>query len=201
MQHTQLPVETLSDEEFGWKEWISISVTLGEPQVQIGSHSFTFDYVYGSIGTPSSRIFEDCVEPLVDVLFLAYNATVLACGQIRCICYGLEAYCVYCLFISIDRIRLPSVGTGALSAREAEGITNISAGEMAIERRCEELVTQPHSCSRRGTELEGKTLKVLSLDSKTSSPLRFPNCSACVSIVFPSLSYNVVRGYGEITAR
>ncbi|KAI3820239.1 hypothetical protein L1987_07783 [Smallanthus sonchifolius] len=58
-----------------------ISVTPGEPQVQIGSHSFTFDYVYGSTGSPSSRIFEDCVEPLVDALFHGYNATVLAYGQ------------------------------------------------------------------------------------------------------------------------
>ncbi|KAI3672531.1 hypothetical protein L6452_38620 [Arctium lappa] len=58
-----------------------ISVTPGEPQVQIGSHSFTFDYVYGSTGVPSSRIFDDCVAPLVDALFSGYNATVLAYGQ------------------------------------------------------------------------------------------------------------------------
>ncbi|XP_024976973.1 kinesin-like protein KIN-4C [Cynara cardunculus var. scolymus] len=58
-----------------------ISVTPGEPQVQIGSHSFTFDYVYGSTGFPSSRIFDDCVAPLVDALFSGYNATVLAYGQ------------------------------------------------------------------------------------------------------------------------
>lgn len=58
-----------------------ISVTPGEPQVQIGSHSFTFDYVYGSTGFPSTRIFEDCVAPLVDALFSGYNATVLAYGQ------------------------------------------------------------------------------------------------------------------------
>ncbi|KAL8243151.1 hypothetical protein R6Q59_009409 [Mikania micrantha] len=58
-----------------------ISVTPGEPQVQIGSHAFTFDYVYGSTGSPYSRIFEDCVEPLVDALFHGYNATVLAYGQ------------------------------------------------------------------------------------------------------------------------
>ncbi|KAJ0571875.1 putative plus-end-directed kinesin ATPase [Helianthus annuus] len=58
-----------------------ISVTPGEPQVQIGSHSFTFDYVYGSTGSPSTRIFDDCVDPLVDALFHGYNATVLAYGQ------------------------------------------------------------------------------------------------------------------------
>ncbi|PWA55123.1 P-loop containing nucleoside triphosphate hydrolases superfamily protein [Artemisia annua] len=58
-----------------------ISVTPGEPQVQIGAHSFTFDYVYGSTGSTSNRIFDDCVAPLVDALFHGYNATVLAYGQ------------------------------------------------------------------------------------------------------------------------
>ncbi|KAJ6400008.1 hypothetical protein OIU84_015629 [Salix udensis] len=50
-------------------------------QVQIGTHSFTFDHVYGSSGTPSSAMFEDCIAPLVDGLFQGYNATVLAYGQ------------------------------------------------------------------------------------------------------------------------
>ncbi|WJX34931.1 Kinesin-like protein KIN-4C [Trifolium repens] len=58
-----------------------ISVVPGEPQVQIGSHSFTYDYVYGSTGQPSSAIYDDCVAPLVDALFNGYNATVLAYGQ------------------------------------------------------------------------------------------------------------------------
>lgn len=58
-----------------------ITVVPGEPQVQIGSHSFTYDYVYGSTGSPSSAIFNDCVAPLVDALFRGYNATVLAYGQ------------------------------------------------------------------------------------------------------------------------
>ncbi|KAI4337598.1 hypothetical protein L6164_015993 [Bauhinia variegata] len=58
-----------------------ISVVPGEPQVQIGSHSFTYDYVYGSSGPPSSAIYDDCVAPLVDALFHGYNATVLAYGQ------------------------------------------------------------------------------------------------------------------------
>ncbi|XP_062097683.1 kinesin-like protein KIN-4C isoform X2 [Humulus lupulus] len=57
-----------------------ISVVPGEPQVQIGSHSFTYDYVYGGTGSPPS-IYEDCVAPLVDALFHGYNATVLAYGQ------------------------------------------------------------------------------------------------------------------------
>ncbi|KAM6543174.1 hypothetical protein CsatB_007621 [Cannabis sativa] len=57
-----------------------ISVVPGEPQVQIGSHSFTYDYVYGGTGSPST-IYEDCVAPLVDALFHGYNATVLAYGQ------------------------------------------------------------------------------------------------------------------------
>ncbi|CAK7347504.1 unnamed protein product [Dovyalis caffra] len=50
-------------------------------QVQIGTHSFTFDRVYGSSGTPSSAMFEECIAPLVDGLFQGYNATVLAYGQ------------------------------------------------------------------------------------------------------------------------
>ncbi|KAJ6344737.1 hypothetical protein OIU76_006291 [Salix suchowensis] len=45
------------------------------------THSFTFDHVYGSSGTPSSAMFEDCIAPLVDGLFQGYNATVLAYGQ------------------------------------------------------------------------------------------------------------------------
>ncbi|CAN1825909.1 Kinesin-like protein KIN-4C [Linum perenne] len=59
-----------------------ITLVPGEPQVQIGSHSFTYDYVYGSSsGSPSSAIYDDCVAPLVDALFHGYNATVLAYGQ------------------------------------------------------------------------------------------------------------------------
>ncbi|XP_010254537.1 PREDICTED: kinesin-like protein KIN-4C [Nelumbo nucifera] len=58
-----------------------ISVVPGEPQVQIGSHAFTFDHVYGSTASPSSTIYDDCVAPLVDALFHGYNATVLAYGQ------------------------------------------------------------------------------------------------------------------------
>ncbi|XP_030542638.1 kinesin-like protein KIN-4C [Rhodamnia argentea] len=58
-----------------------ITVVPGEPQVQIGSHSFTYDHVYGSTGSPSSAIFNDSVAPLVDALCRGYNATVLAYGQ------------------------------------------------------------------------------------------------------------------------
>ncbi|GAV66836.1 LOW QUALITY PROTEIN: Kinesin domain-containing protein [Cephalotus follicularis] len=57
-----------------------ITVVPGEPQVQIGSHAFTYDYVYGG-GSPSSAIYNDCVAPLVDALLHGYNATVLAYGQ------------------------------------------------------------------------------------------------------------------------
>ncbi|XP_028802081.1 kinesin-like protein KIN-4C [Neltuma alba] len=57
-----------------------ISDVPGEPQVQIGSHAFTYDYVYRSSQSPST-IYEDCVAPLVDALFHGYNATVLAYGQ------------------------------------------------------------------------------------------------------------------------
>ncbi|WVZ73699.1 hypothetical protein U9M48_021980 [Paspalum notatum var. saurae] len=58
-----------------------VTVTPGEPQVQIGPHVFTFDHVYGSSGPSSSLIFEQCVHPLIDALFNGYNATVLAYGQ------------------------------------------------------------------------------------------------------------------------
>ncbi|KAK9005612.1 hypothetical protein V6N11_043038 [Hibiscus sabdariffa] len=63
-----------------------ITVVPGEPQVQIGSHTFTYDYVYGGVGSPSSAIYDDCVAPLVDALFHGYNATVLAYGQVSFIC-------------------------------------------------------------------------------------------------------------------
>ncbi|KAJ0986665.1 hypothetical protein J5N97_005021 [Dioscorea zingiberensis] len=59
-----------------------VTVVPGEPQVQIGSHSFTYDHVYGISGTPHSLIFQECVAPLTDALFNGYNATVLAYGQI-----------------------------------------------------------------------------------------------------------------------
>ncbi|XP_048335456.1 kinesin-like protein KIN-4A [Ziziphus jujuba] len=58
-----------------------VTVTNGKPQIQIGTHSFTFDHVYGSNGAPSSSMFEECIAPLVDGLFQGYNATVLAYGQ------------------------------------------------------------------------------------------------------------------------
>ncbi|XP_061343138.1 kinesin-like protein KIN-4A isoform X2 [Gastrolobium bilobum] len=58
-----------------------VTVVPGKPQVQIGAHSFTFDHVYGSTGSPSCAMFEECVAPLVDGLFQGYNATVLAYGQ------------------------------------------------------------------------------------------------------------------------
>ncbi|CAG7895586.1 unnamed protein product [Brassica rapa] len=58
-----------------------VTVVPGKPQVQIGSHSFTFDHVYGSSGSPSTDMYEQCAAPLVDGLFQGYNATVLAYGQ------------------------------------------------------------------------------------------------------------------------
>ncbi|KAL1546933.1 Kinesin-like protein KIN-4A [Salvia divinorum] len=58
-----------------------VTVQPGKPQVQIGTHSFTFDHVYGSSGSPSTTMYEECVAPLVDGLFQGYNATVLAYGQ------------------------------------------------------------------------------------------------------------------------
>ncbi|EFJ15989.1 hypothetical protein SELMODRAFT_445286 [Selaginella moellendorffii] len=59
-----------------------INVVAGEPQIQLGTHCFTFDYVYGTTTeSSSSKIFKECVAPLVDGLFYGYNATVLAYGQ------------------------------------------------------------------------------------------------------------------------
>ncbi|XP_010426568.1 PREDICTED: kinesin-like protein KIN-4B [Camelina sativa] len=63
----------------GCRECVSVSPIT--PQVQMGTHSFTFDHVYGSNGSPSSLMFDECVAPLVDGLFHGYNATVLAYGQ------------------------------------------------------------------------------------------------------------------------
>lgn len=63
---------------------LAFVVVLDHKQVQIGSHVFTFDYVFGSGGYASSRIFDECVAPLVDALFQGYNGTVLAYGQVRC---------------------------------------------------------------------------------------------------------------------
>ncbi|KAL4581410.1 hypothetical protein LXL04_017624 [Taraxacum kok-saghyz] len=58
-----------------------VAIVPGKPQVQLGTHSFTFDHVYGSSGSPSSAMFEDCVSPLVDGLFQGYNTPVLAYDQ------------------------------------------------------------------------------------------------------------------------
>ncbi|KAJ6907568.1 kinesin-like protein KIN-4A isoform X1 [Populus alba x Populus x berolinensis] len=70
----------IADERLqGCKDCVSVAPRL--PQVQIGTHSFTFDHVYGNGGAESSAMFEQCVAPLVDGLFQGYNATVLAYGQ------------------------------------------------------------------------------------------------------------------------
>ena len=50
--------------------------------MQIGSHAFSFDYVFGNGAIPSSKIFDECVAPLVEALFKGYNGTVLAYGQV-----------------------------------------------------------------------------------------------------------------------
>lgn len=68
--------------------------------MQIGAHAFTFDYVYGSVGLPSSRIFDDCVAPLVDALFHGYNGTVLAYGQVYI--YIFQSQCFYFKFSSMQ---------------------------------------------------------------------------------------------------
>ncbi|XP_056848841.1 kinesin-like protein KIN-4C [Raphanus sativus] len=58
-----------------------ITVTPDEPQVHIGSHTFTYDLVFGNNGLPFSEIYHRCVAPLVEDLFKGYNATILAYGQ------------------------------------------------------------------------------------------------------------------------
>ncbi|GMI68068.1 FRAGILE FIBER 1 [Hibiscus trionum] len=58
-----------------------VTVTKGKPQVKIGTHSFTFDHVYGNGASPPTSMFDECAAPLVDGLFQGYNATVLAYGQ------------------------------------------------------------------------------------------------------------------------
>ncbi|KAK3184699.1 hypothetical protein Dsin_031985 [Dipteronia sinensis] len=50
-------------------------------EVQIGSHTFTYDNVFGNIGSPPTTIYDVYVAPLVEALFHRYNATVLAYGQ------------------------------------------------------------------------------------------------------------------------
>ena len=50
--------------------------------MQIGSHAFTFDCVFGNGAIPCSRIFDECIAPLIDALFRGYNGTVLAYGQV-----------------------------------------------------------------------------------------------------------------------
>ncbi|KAL0890503.1 hypothetical protein Bca101_014486 [Brassica carinata] len=58
-----------------------ITVVPKEPQVHIGSHTFTYDFVFGNSGLPCLEIYNHCCSPLVDALFKGYNATVLAYGQ------------------------------------------------------------------------------------------------------------------------
>ena len=58
-----------------------ITVVPKEPQVHIGSHTFTYDFVFGNAGLPCLEIYDHCCSPLVDALFKGYNATVLAYGQ------------------------------------------------------------------------------------------------------------------------
>ena len=77
-------------------------------QVQIGSHAFTFDYVFGSAGLSSSRIFDECVAPLVDALFHGYNGTVLAYGQVwnlfLILNYFLQLKVLFLCFLTLFKI-------------------------------------------------------------------------------------------------
>ncbi|KAL9229220.1 hypothetical protein vseg_004708 [Gypsophila vaccaria] len=58
-----------------------ISLLPDQPLVQIGPHSFTYDYVFGNGALPSNQLFDQCVAPLISALFNGYNGTVLAYGQ------------------------------------------------------------------------------------------------------------------------
>ncbi|KAI3669796.1 hypothetical protein L6452_41208 [Arctium lappa] len=58
-----------------------LDVVPGTAQVLMGSHSFIFDHIYGGGGSPSSKMFDECVAPLLDDLFQGYNGTVIAYGQ------------------------------------------------------------------------------------------------------------------------
>lgn len=81
-------------------------------QVQIGTHSFTFDHVYGSTGSSSSDMFEECVASLVDGLFQGYNATVLAYGQVKVYC-SCNAYMLFrWLFLRVEIFNLLQTGSG-----------------------------------------------------------------------------------------
>lgn len=80
-------------------------------QVQIGTHSFTFDHVYGSTGSPSSAMFEECIAPLVDGLFQGYNATVLAYGQVKLAQLTLNML-FHPLYFAVDIFNLLQTGSG-----------------------------------------------------------------------------------------
>nr|POE62318.1 kinesin-like protein kin-4c [Quercus suber] len=64
-----ISIRPLITSELGCTDCISVLHGEPLPQVQIGSHSFTFDYVYGSTGLPCFALYDDCVSPLVDALF------------------------------------------------------------------------------------------------------------------------------------
>ncbi|CAL8108590.1 unnamed protein product [Orchesella dallaii] len=57
-----------------------ITVTPGEPQVFMGSHAYTYDFVFQP-DAAQDEIFEKCAKPLVDGILEGYNATILAYGQ------------------------------------------------------------------------------------------------------------------------
>eukprot|EP00210_Caulerpa_lentillifera_P001544 g1482.t1 len=59
-----------------------LQVAAEQAQVTCCGKNYLFDKVYGACAaSPPSELFEDCIQPLVDMLFKGYNATVLAYGQ------------------------------------------------------------------------------------------------------------------------
>ncbi|SPP81664.1 kinesin-like protein KIF21A isoform X2 [Drosophila guanche] len=60
---------------------ICTSVTIGEPQILLGSDkAFTFDFVY-DCSSKQDQIYDETVRALVESTLQGYNATVLAYGQ------------------------------------------------------------------------------------------------------------------------
>lgn len=59
-----------------------ISLTPGQPQVQVSgtSTAFTYDYVFGS-DTDQDEVYSNAVEGMVNEIFKGYNVTILAYGQ------------------------------------------------------------------------------------------------------------------------
>jgi kinesin family protein 4/21/27 len=71
------------------------------PQVHLNNHSYAYDHVFGDGATTPNRLYSQCVSPLVDSLFMGYNATVFAYGKLHGFHCLRNFVCSYfCLFSS-----------------------------------------------------------------------------------------------------